>query len=147
MTTPPKQPSAATVEQEVPVEIWNIIEECVQDLNAICTGNGRQVRLTPYFQRAITSATANLRRELEEERRVKAAGAQSAVEEFSRLEAEVSRLRTALGAVMGDIDWTKHACRLMDPIGTILSKEALNLAHTALADRTASPDEGAGKGT
>ena len=71
MTTPPKQPSAATVEQEVPVEIWNIIEECVQDLNAICTGNGRQVRLTPYFQRAITSATADLRRELEAARKDK----------------------------------------------------------------------------
>ena len=42
-------------------------------------------------------------------------------------------LYTALAVVMGDIDFTKGACRMTDMVGACLSKEALGKAHKALA--------------
>ena len=43
-------------------------------------------------------------------------------------------LRTALVAVMNDIDFTEHRCRMIDPIAQCLSREALDLAHAAIKE-------------
>ena len=45
-----------------------------------------------------------------------------------------TKLRTALVAVMNDIDFTEHRCRMMDPIAQCLSRESLDLAHAAIRD-------------
>lgn len=52
------------------------------------------------------------------------------------LKERIVELETALGAVMGDIDFTKGACQLTDMVGACLSKEALALAHKALEKKT-----------
>lgn len=45
---------------------------------------------------------------------------------------KIALLRTALGLVLGDIDFTQDACSLMDPIGAVLNPVSLARAHEAM---------------
>lgn len=49
-------------------------------------------------------------------------------------EKAIEQLRTALGAVLGDIDYTKHACELTSMVGAALNPVSLELAQKAMAD-------------
>lgn len=52
---------------------------------------------------------------------------------YEDLRKERDEAVAALGVVMGDIDFTKGACRLTDMVGQCLSKESLAKAHAVLA--------------
>ncbi len=61
---------------------------------------------------------------------------------LEELEKERDDAVTALRVVMGDIDFTRHACRMTDMVGACLSKEALAKAHAILYPEKTQPPKG-----